>query len=69
VVDLEKMEVETRLSGRQVVPARRLDGEPVLLSAITNGGPQTVLAALDAETLEEINKWWVWGYAYWVGSR
>lgn len=65
VVDLESMAIETRLTGRWVVPARRLNGEPVLVSAV-NQSAQTVLAALDADTLEEVNKWWVGGYAEWV---
>ena len=66
IVDLEKLEIVNRLVGRRLIPAARLNGEPVLLSSSSNSGAQTTLAVFDPESLEEINKWWVWGYAEWV---
>jgi hypothetical protein len=66
IVDLEKLQFVNRLVGRRLIPADRLNGEPVLLSSHSNSGSQTSLAVFDPESLDEIKKWWVRGYAEWV---
>lgn len=65
VVDLGSMSVETRLPGRWLVAGVRLDGEPVVLSA-NNLSAETALATLAAGSLDELHRWSVPGYAYWI---
>lgn len=66
IVDLEKLEIVNRLVGRRLIPAARLNGEPILLSSSSNSGYQTTLAVFDLDSLEEIKKWRVQEYAEWV---
>jgi hypothetical protein len=65
VVDLATMSVEAQLPGRWLVAGTRLDGAPVVLSA-NNLSAETALATLDAGSLEELHRWSVPGYAYWI---
>lgn len=66
VLDLESQLVKARLPGRQLIPARRLDGAPILLASNHHNGGRTTLATLDPHTLAELRVWSVSGYADWV---
>lgn len=60
VVDAETLETVATLEGYALVPARRLDGDPILLSNTTAPNGQQAVAALDPETLMEIHAWAAW---------
>jgi len=68
VRDAGSLEVIAHLAGRHVVPARRLAGQPILLSSYMRGDEQTDLTALDAESLDEIYAWSVKGVASWLAA-
>jgi hypothetical protein len=65
VRDAARLEVVTRLTGRYLIPARQRDGQPILLASDTHTGYAT-LAALEAQSLREIQVWSVPGYADWL---
>ncbi len=68
VRDAGSLEVIAHLTGQHVVPARQLDGQPILLSSYMRGDEQTDLTALDAESLDEIYAWSVKGVAGWLAA-
>ena len=65
VVDTTRLEVVARLSGRYLIPARQMNGQPILLSSDSHTG-YTTLASLDVQLLGEIRIWSGSGYAVWL---
>ncbi len=67
VLDIGHLEVVAHLTGRYIMPARRLDGRPILLSSTPHhSSEQTTLAALGAKSFDEIHVWSVPRYASWL---
>jgi hypothetical protein len=65
VVDTATLEVEKHLEGRYLVPGRKLNGKPILLSeTYFNTTGQATLAVLDPETHETIKKWSAWNSSW-----
>ena len=65
VLDTARLEVVAHLTGRWVIPAQQMDGQPILLANDTHTG-NTTLAALETSSLREIRVWSLPGYAVWV---
>lgn len=66
VVDAGSLEVVKGLAGRYLVPTRRLNGEPILLSSVAHSAGHTALAVLDLNSLDEMRVWSVSDPADWL---
>jgi hypothetical protein len=64
VLDAASLQPVTRLDGWEVAPARRMDGQPILLAS--NPYRESQLAVLDAQSFDEVYTWSVDRYAEWV---
>jgi hypothetical protein len=65
VLDTGRLEVVAHLIGRYIIPARQIDGQPILLGSDTHTG-HTTLTVLEAQSLREIQVWSIPAYAAWL---
>lgn len=66
ILDLDRLKVENRLAGRHLLPGRRLDGAPVLLSQNPQSSGNTALAIVDLESPHNTIVFSATGYAIWL---
>jgi hypothetical protein len=66
VLDAESLQRVARLEGWKVVPARRIDGQPILLAS--NPYRESQLAVLDPRSFDIVQAWSASGHAEWVTS-
>jgi hypothetical protein len=68
VFDTATFQPLATIEDKAIAVARRLDGQPILLSTVTLQNGQTELAALEPETLTVLSASadWYGGYAGWV---
>jgi hypothetical protein len=64
VLDTGSLQVVARLSEWEVTPARRIDGQSILLASQSNQ-QQTQLAMLDPQTFSVLHTWSASGYEWW----
>lgn len=67
ILETHDLQAIAYLDKQHAVPARRLDGRPILLSSYVRRG-RTVLSTLDPEAFEVIHAWSVAGDATWLAS-
>jgi len=67
VLAAESLQRVARLEGWAVVPARRIDGRPILLAS--NPYRESQLATLDPRSFDIVHTWSASGHAEWVTSR
>jgi len=65
VLDTSRLDIVAHLTGRYAIPARRMDGTPIVLANDSHTG-STTLAASEAPSLRELHVWSVPQYAVWV---
>jgi len=65
VIDTNSMQRVARLDKWEVVPTRRLDGQPILVASHLPEQPSH-LAVLDPQPFVVIHSWSVNSYAWWV---
>jgi hypothetical protein len=65
VIDTKSVQQVARLDKWEVVPTRRLDGQPILVASQLPGQPSH-LAVLDPQSFAVIHTWSVNSYAWWI---
>jgi len=67
VLDAKRLQRVAHLEGWAVVPARRTDGQPILLAS--NPYRESQLAVLDPRSFDVVHTWSVNGHAEWLMTR
>jgi hypothetical protein len=67
VIDAKSLQRVTRLERWEVVPSRRMDGQPILMAS--NPYRSSQLAVFDSHSFDVLYTWSVEGYAEWMTTR